>query len=73
FGPVERVYGELRFAADEEELDHTFFVALTHANGVVSHLSGSCLQNTPKPRFRVSGSKGCYSVDGLDGQEDAAF
>ncbi|MCF8981866.1 gfo/Idh/MocA family oxidoreductase [Pseudomonas syringae] len=73
FGPVERVYAELQFAGAERELDHTFFVALTHANGVVSHLSGSCLQNTPRPRFRVSGSQGCYSVEGLDGQEDAAF
>ncbi|KTB78273.1 Gfo/Idh/MocA family protein [Pseudomonas syringae] len=73
FGPVERLYAELRFATPSDELDHTFFVALTHANGVVSHLSGSCLQNTPRPRFRVSGSQGCYSVDGLDGQEEAAF
>ncbi|MFI3044931.1 Gfo/Idh/MocA family oxidoreductase [Pseudomonas coronafaciens pv. coronafaciens] len=73
FGPVERVYGELRFASADDELDHTFFVVLTHANGVVSHLSGSCLQSSPKPRFRVGGSKGCYSVDGLDGQEEAAF
>lgn len=73
FGPVERLYAELRFATPDDELDHTFFVALTHANGVVSHLSGSCLQNTPRPRFRVSGSQGCYSVDGLDGQEEAAF
>ncbi|CAM3386615.1 oxidoreductase [Pseudomonas floridensis] len=73
FGPVDRVYAELQFAAPDDELDHTFFVSLTHASGVVSHLSGSCLQNTPKPRFRVSGSQGCYSVEGLDGQEAAAF
>lgn len=73
FGPVKRVYAELQYPAPGEILDHTFFVALTHANGVVSHLSGSCLQNTPKPRFRVSGSSGCYSVEGLDGQEAAAF
>ncbi|MBC3956027.1 Gfo/Idh/MocA family protein [Pseudomonas triticifolii] len=73
FGPAERVYAELQFPAPDDELDHTFFVSLSHANGVVSHLSGSCLQNTPKPRFRVSGSLGCYSVDGLDGQEEAAF
>ena len=73
FGPVKRVYAELQYPAPGEALDHTFFVALTHANGVVSHLSGSCLQNAPKPRFRVSGSSGCYSVEGLDGQEAAAF
>ncbi|RRV05736.1 gfo/Idh/MocA family oxidoreductase [Pseudomonas sp. v388] len=73
FGPVKRVYAELQYAAADPLLDHTFFLALTHAGGVVSHLSGSCLQNTPKPRFRVSGSLGCYSVEGLDGQEAAAM
>lgn len=36
---------------------------------MVSHLWGSCLQNHPGPRFRVSGTAGCYSVEGLDGQE----
>lgn len=72
FGSVDRVYAELQSAASQEP-DHTFFVALTHQSGVVSHLSGSCLQNIPRPRFRVSGSQGCYSVEGLDGQEAAAL
>ncbi|MGV8920140.1 MAG: Gfo/Idh/MocA family protein [Pseudomonas sp.] len=71
FGPVSRVYAELSFISPEAPLDHGFFVALTHTNGVTSHLWGSCLQNAPGPRFRVSGSAGCYSVDGLDGQEAA--
>ncbi|MEB0090213.1 Gfo/Idh/MocA family oxidoreductase [Pseudomonas sp. CCI4.2] len=69
FGPVSRVYAELDFSTSDKELDHGFFVSLTHASGVVSHLWGSCLQNCPGPRFRVSGSAGCYSVEGLDGQE----
>jgi predicted dehydrogenase len=73
FGPVARVYAELDFATPDELSDHQFFVALTHRNGVVSHLWGSCLQNCPGPRFRVSGSQGCYSVDGLDGQEAASL
>lgn len=73
FGPVSRVYAELDFATADTELDHAFFVSLTHANGVVSHLWGSCLQNCPGPRFRVSGSAGCYSVEGLDGQEAASL
>lgn len=72
FGPVSRVYAELQSGAPDAP-DHAFFISLTHANGVVSHLSGSCLQNTPRPRFRVSGSQGCYSVEGLDGQEEAAL
>ncbi|MDY7565612.1 Gfo/Idh/MocA family oxidoreductase [Pseudomonas sp. RTC3] len=71
FGPVSRVYAELDFATRDTPLDHAFFVSLTHASGVVSHLWGSCLQNCPGPRFRVSGSAGCYSVEGLDGQEAA--
>ena len=73
FGPVSRVYAELDFATQDTLLDHSFFVSLTHASGVVSHLWGSCLQNCPGPRFRVSGSAGCYSVEGLDGQEAASL
>jgi predicted dehydrogenase len=73
FGPVARVYGELEFSAPDQPFDHQFFVSLTHTNGVISHLWGSCLQNCPGPRFRVSGSKGCYTVDGLDCQEGAAL
>ncbi|HEY0289840.1 MAG TPA: Gfo/Idh/MocA family oxidoreductase [Pseudomonas sp.] len=73
FGPVKRVYAQLEFAAPDQLIDHGFFVSLTHTNGVVSHLWGSCLQNAPGPRFRVNGSLGCYSVDGLDGQEAAAL
>jgi predicted dehydrogenase len=73
FGPVSRVYAELNFVDQDTPLDHAFFVSLTHASGVVSHLWGSCLQNCPGPRFRVSGSAGSYSVDGLDGQEAASL
>ncbi|HEX8596667.1 MAG TPA: Gfo/Idh/MocA family oxidoreductase [Pseudomonas sp.] len=73
FGPVARVYGELDFAAPGDEIDHQFFVSLTHASGVISHLWGSCLQNHPGPRFRVSGTCGCYTVEGLDGQEAASL
>lgn len=73
FGPVARVYAELEFSDPEQPFDHQFFVSLTHASGVVSHLWGSCLQNAPGPRFRVSGSRGCYTVEGLDCQEEAAL
>lgn len=73
FGPVKRVYAELEFATPETKLDHGFFVSLIHVNGVTSHLWGHCLQNAQGPRFRVNGAKGCYTVDGLDGQEAAAL
>jgi predicted dehydrogenase len=73
FGPVTRVYAELMYREPGQAHDDGFFIAMTHANGVISHLAGSCLQNTPGPRFRVTGTQGCYSVEGLDGQEDAAL
>src|SRR5471032_1308569 len=78
FGPVARVYAELDYpsvqhATPDKHLDYAFFISLTHASGVVSHLWGSCLQNCPGPRFRVSGERGCYSVEGLDGQEAATL
>ncbi|MCB2254047.1 Gfo/Idh/MocA family oxidoreductase [Pseudomonas chlororaphis] len=71
FGPVTRVYAELQYAAQAPTCDYGFFLSLSHAGGVVSHVSGSCLQNCQGPRLRVSGSAGCYTVEGLDGQEQA--
>jgi predicted dehydrogenase len=71
FGPVDRVFAQLQFSQQHPALDHGFFVSLTHANGVISHLWGNALQNSQAPRFRVSGTLGCYTIEGLDGQEDA--
>ncbi|WP_339528504.1 Gfo/Idh/MocA family protein [Pseudomonas mucidolens] len=71
FGPVDKVFAQLHFSAEHPDLDHGFFASLTHANGVISHLWGSALQNSPGPRFRVNGSEGGYTIEGLDGQEDA--
>jgi predicted dehydrogenase len=71
FGPVDRVFAQLQFSPQHPALDHGFFVSLTHANGVISHLWGNALQNSQAPRFRVSGTLGCYTIEGLDGQEDA--
>lgn len=71
FGPVDRVFAQLHYTPQEPVVDHGFFVSLTHANGVVSHLWGNALQNSQAPRFRVNGTQGCYTVDGLDGQEAA--
>ncbi|EIK94599.1 putative oxidoreductase [Pseudomonas sp. M47T1] len=71
FGPVTQVYAELEQQA-QFTVDHGFFVSLTHASGVVSHLYGHALQSAPRPRFRVSGEHGSYSVDGLDVQSEQA-
>jgi predicted dehydrogenase len=68
-GPVASVYAEWRLR--DSGLDDDVFVALTHVNGARSHLSGSWSQGAPGPRFRVTGTKGSYVVDGLmDGQEE---
>jgi predicted dehydrogenase len=73
FGPVTRVYAELDYRQPGQAFDNGFFMSLTHVGGVISHLSGNCVQNAPRPRFRVSGSEGCYTVEGLDGQEALAL
>ncbi|WP_434601142.1 Gfo/Idh/MocA family oxidoreductase [Pseudomonas sp. Z4-7] len=73
FGPVMRVYAELDYRQPGHAFDNGFFMSLTHVGGVISHLSGNCVQNAPRPRFRVSGSEGCYTVEGLDGQEALAL
>jgi predicted dehydrogenase len=71
FGPARQVYAELFYSAEAPALDYGFFVALTHASGVVSHLSSSKLQSAGSQRLRVTGSGGTYTVDGFDGQEAA--
>jgi predicted dehydrogenase len=46
-------------------------VALTHLNGVRSHLWASSAAPHHGPRFRVLGTTGAYVSHGLDRQEDA--
>lgn len=71
FGPVTRVYAELA-QQPGQAVDHGFFVSLTHASGTISHLHGNGLQSAPRPRFRVCGEHGSYSVEGLDVQSEQA-
>jgi predicted dehydrogenase len=69
FGPVRSVYAELDDAGGQPG---RFFVALRHADDLVSHLVGDMiLQGEPGLRFRVFGSVGSYDVDAFDGQADA--
>lgn len=70
FGPVARVYAQLHYSAGHS-LEHGFFIALEHVDGVSSHLHASCLQPSPGPRLRVTGTGGSYEVAPLDGQEQA--
>jgi scyllo-inositol 2-dehydrogenase (NADP+) len=70
FGPVRSVTGEVEHRRGGPA-DDDAFVALEHENGVHSHLWVSDLAAAPGPRLRVLGNRAAYTVDGLDGQEDA--
>lgn len=71
FGPAIDVYAEIDTTRDEAPTDDDSFVALTHANGVRSHLYMSLTAADLGPRFRVLGTKAAYTVYGLDVQEAA--
>jgi predicted dehydrogenase len=66
-GPARTVYAEVDRDAPS---DADVFVALTHADGAHSHLWGSWVQSAPGPRFRVTGTRATYVVDGMDIQEE---
>ncbi|MGV9942029.1 Gfo/Idh/MocA family protein [Streptomyces sp. NPDC003401] len=71
FGPVTQVYAEVVVRRAGAETDDDTFLALTHANGVRSHLYASATTAQLGPRFRVLGSKAGYVKYGLDPQEAA--
>lgn len=71
FGPVRDVYAELALRRPGVTVDDDVFVAMTHGSGVVSHLWASAVAYDAGPRFRVLGDHACFTIDGLDGQEDA--
>jgi predicted dehydrogenase len=66
FGPVSTVYAELRSLTTPAVDD--VFLALTHANGVISHLQAGALAGAPGPRTRVLGSGGAYLVTSYEGE-----
>ncbi|PAZ10810.1 oxidoreductase [Streptomyces sp. SA15] len=71
FGPAASVYAESDIRRPGAETDDDTFIALTHANGVRSHLYVSATAAQLGPRFRVLGSKAGYVKYGLDPQEAA--
>jgi predicted dehydrogenase len=71
FGPVRHVYAELDLRRPGVQVDDDVFVALTHENGVRSHLWANAHAADHGPRFRVLGSEGAFVVHGMDEQEDA--
>ncbi|AHH99770.1 Gfo/Idh/MocA family oxidoreductase [Kutzneria viridogrisea] len=71
FGPVRVVYAELDRRREGVQVDDDAFVALTHANGVRSHLWMGSLTAQGGPRMRVLGDRAAFTKYGLDGQEAA--
>jgi len=71
FGPVREVYAELDIRRPGAETDDDVFVALTHANGVRSHLWTSCLAAQPGPRLRAMGDLASFVKQQGDLQEPA--
>ena len=70
FGRPTHVYAEVERRRAGAEVDDDAFVALTHADGVRSHLWMSLIAGSLGPRFRVHGVEGAFEKDGLDPQED---
>ncbi|MFI5985835.1 Gfo/Idh/MocA family oxidoreductase [Streptomyces sp. NPDC051555] len=71
FGPAVRVYAETDVRRPGARADDDTFIALTHANGVRSHLYVSATTAQLGPRMRVLGSSAGYVKYGLDPQEGA--
>ncbi|TMR23661.1 oxidoreductase [Nonomuraea turkmeniaca] len=69
-GPVREVYCESDVRREGVAADDDTFVALTHADGVRSHLWVSSVAARLGPRFRVLGSEAAYVKYGLDVQEE---
>lgn len=70
FGRPTHVYAEMDTRRPGANVDDDSFVALTHPNGVRSHLWFSAVARTLGPRMRVLGLEGSYEKHGLDPQEE---
>ncbi|MEU8678491.1 Gfo/Idh/MocA family oxidoreductase [Streptomyces sp. NPDC048560] len=71
FGPAVQVYAECDVRRPGAVADDDTFLAITHVNGVRSHLYVSATTAQLGPRFRVLGSAAGYVKYGLDPQEGA--
>jgi predicted dehydrogenase len=69
FGPPVLLYAELEARRPGAEVEDDVFIALEHAGGERSHLWMSAVAPLFGPRFRVSGTRAGFAVDGLDPQE----
>jgi scyllo-inositol 2-dehydrogenase (NADP+) len=71
FGRPIQVYAEVERRRPGVEVDDDVFVALTHRDGVRSHLWMTVVAAIRGPRFRVLGLGGAFEKYGMDVQEDA--
>jgi predicted dehydrogenase len=71
FGPVCAVYAEVDIRRAGAGTDDDVFVALTHDNGVHSHLWTSCLAAQTGARMRVMGDRAAFVKQHGDVQEAA--
>jgi predicted dehydrogenase len=69
FGPADVVHAELKARRADERADDDVFLVLRHHSGVVSHLTMNMLCAQQGPRFRVLGSVGGFTKNGVDPQE----
>jgi len=71
FGPATSVYAEVRTLRQNVAVDDDVFLALSHANGVQSHIWTSMLAAEQGARLRVLGDRAMYTKWGMDPQEVA--
>jgi len=69
FGPATVLHAELQARRSDERADDDVFLVLQHQSGVISHLAMNVLCAQQGPRFRVLGSIGGFTKNGLDPQE----
>jgi scyllo-inositol 2-dehydrogenase (NADP+) len=69
FGPVAKVYAELRRVDASVVSSDDMFISLTHASGTQSHLSSTMSAGIAGPRYHVFGRRGSYLKHGVDPQE----
>lgn len=71
-GPVTKVRSAtVRQLRDGATADDDAFIELEHASGAVSRLTMSALVGSMGQRFRLAGSRGILTIDGLDEQENS--